>query len=91
MIAVLGDLETVMGFRMAGIKDCLETNEGNLEGNLEKTKDKEIIILNEKLYKLIGGEERKNIFIPIPDKYGSTGIDTVKDLIKGIIGKELGE
>ena len=91
MIAVLGDLETVTGFRMAGVKNCLETDEGNLDENLEKTKDKEIIIINEKLYKLLEGKEQRKIFIPIPDKYGSAGIDIVKDLIKEIIGKEFGE
>ncbi|NIO21526.1 MAG: V-type ATP synthase subunit F [Candidatus Aenigmarchaeota archaeon] len=87
MIGVLGDRETVMGFRMAGVKECLETNEKNLRENLERIKDKKIIIINEKLYKLIE-ESGENIFIPIPDKYGSLRIDTVRGLIKEIIGKE---
>ncbi|NIO22476.1 MAG: V-type ATP synthase subunit F [Candidatus Aenigmarchaeota archaeon] len=87
MIGVLGDKETVIGFRMAGVKDCLETNEKNLKQNLERIKDKKIIIISERLYKLI--EVSKNhIFVPIPDKYGSLKIDTVKGLIKEIIGKE---
>lgn len=86
MIAVLGDREMVMGFRMAGVKDCLETDEKNLKRNLEIIKDKKVIIISERLYKLV--EKREGIFIPIPDKYGSLGIDTVKGLIREVIGKE---
>jgi vacuolar-type H+-ATPase subunit F/Vma7 len=86
MIAVLGDRETVIGFRMAGVKDCLETDEKNLKKNLETIKDKKIIIISERLYKLVGA--REGIFVPVPDKYGSLKIDTVKGLIKEIIGKE---
>jgi vacuolar-type H+-ATPase subunit F/Vma7 len=86
MIGVLGDREIVIGFRMAGVKDCLETDEKNLGKNLEMIKDKKIIIISERLYKLVGAKE--GIFVPIPDKYGSLSIDTVKDLIKEIIGKE---
>ncbi len=88
MIAVLGDRETVIGFRMAGVKECLETDEKNLEKNLERIKDKEIIIINERLYEKLSKKPEGKIFIPIPDKYGSLGVDTIKALIKEIIGKE---
>lgn len=87
MIGVLGDRETVIGFRMAGVKDCLETNEKNLKQNLERIKDRKIIIISERLYKLLE-KPGENIFVPIPDKYGSLKIDTVKGLIREIIGKE---
>ena len=88
MIAVLGDRETVIGFRMAGVGVCLETDEKNLEKNLERIKDKGIIIINERLYEKLPRRVEGKIFIPIPDKHGPLGIDVVKALIKEIIGKE---
>jgi len=87
MIGVLGDREIVIGFRMAGVKDCLETDEKNLKQNLERIKDKKIIIISEGLYKLIEFP-KENIFVPIPDKYGPLKVDVVKRLIREIIGKE---
>jgi|GEM_PF-1928453 len=86
MIGVLGDRETVIGFRMAGVKECLETDEKNLKQNLERIKESKIIIISERLYKLIEAEDR--IFIPIPDKYGTLKVDVARGLIKEIIGKE---
>ena len=91
MIGVLGDFEMVVGFSMAGVRDCLETDEKNLKENLEKIKDNEIIIISERLYQKIeceDFEEFKNIFIPVPDKHGSVGLDMVKGMIKEIIGRE---
>jgi len=87
MIAVLGDRETVIGFRMAGVENCLETDEKNLKQNLEKIKEKKVIIINEKLYKLIENP-KGNVFIPVPDKYGPLGIDNLKKLVKEIVGRE---
>jgi len=86
-IAVLGDFEMVVGFQMAGIKDCIETCEKNLERNLERIKDRGIIIISERLYRKIDADKFKNIFVPIPDKYGFADTDVVKDLIKEIIGR----
>ena len=89
MIAVIGDGETVTGFRMAGVKDCYEASEKNLKEVMEKVRDKKVIIINERLYRIIEGDGLEGILIPVPDKRGSIGLDPIKKLIKEIAGREL--
>lgn len=90
MIAVLGDRETVTGFRIAGVKDCFETDESNIRDKLEFVKDKKVVIINEKLYRIVEKEGLvlKNIFVPVPDKYGYLGTDLIGNLVREIIGSQ---
>ncbi len=85
MIAVLGDRETVIGFRMAGIRKCYETGPENLNENLEKVEGEKVIIINERLLREVE-DDRGKIFIPVPDKFGQEDVGEIKKMIREIIG-----
>lgn len=87
MIAVIGDRETVTGFRLAGVSG-LETDGKNLEQNMESVRDRKIVLINERLYKMVKKWYKGPVLVPIPDKHGPVGIDTVKMLIREIVGGE---
>ncbi len=91
MIAVIGDRETVIGFKLAGIKECFEFKEESLEEILNKIKEKKIVIINERIYEKLKerGIKLENIIVTIPDKYGPMGIDLLKDLTEKITGFEI--
>ncbi|MBN2043208.1 MAG: V-type ATP synthase subunit F [Candidatus Aenigmarchaeota archaeon] len=89
MIAVVGDRETMIGFRMAGIKHCYEADENGVKGLIESLACKKIIIINERLYKVLGAEFPGKIFIRVPDKKGSSGSDDIRKIIREIAGRDL--
>ncbi len=89
MIAVVGDRETVTGFKLAGIRDCYEANGDNLKNLMDELKDKKVIIINEKLYKIIEDSYPGKIFIQVPDKNGAIGTDDIKKMIRVIAGRNL--
>ncbi len=100
-IAVVADADTVVGFRLGGIKQgyVVETTEEAEEALTKLIKENtSIIIITEK----IGDELREviekftkssalPIIIEIPDKYGSAErtADPMMELIKRVIGVEM--
>lgn len=85
MVAVLGDRETVIGFRMAGVKGCYETGPENLKENLGRVAGERIIIINERLFRRVENKGDK-IFIPVPDKFGQEDVGEIRKMIREIIG-----
>lgn len=100
-IAVIADSDTVVGFRLGGIKEgyVVETTEEAEEALTKLIKENtSIIIITEK----IGDELREviekftkssalPIIIEIPDKHGSAerAADPMMELIKRVIGVEM--
>lgn len=100
-VAVIGDNDTVSGFRLGGIKQAIVVN--NAEEAIvafDKFLDDEISIIiitqqmaneiREHINKKIGSEVLPMI-IEIPDKDGSSqgSSDQINDLIKRVIGVEM--
>lgn len=101
-VAVIGDNDTVSGFRLGGIKQAIVVN--NAEEAIvafDKFLDDEISIIiiitqqmaneiREHINKRIGSEVLPMI-IEIPDKDGSSqgSSDQINDLIKRVIGVEM--
>ncbi|MDY6865337.1 MAG: V-type ATP synthase subunit F [Halobacteriota archaeon] len=103
-ISVIGDADTVTGFRMCGITHAKEISEGEDAAPVlkELTKDDEaaIIIITEKIAESIRSFideinlKKKGvvpIIIEIPDKSGKLEreLDPLKELIRRAIGIEL--
>lgn len=101
-IGVIGDFETVTGFRLAGIKDAYEVEELSEAVDLLKgiVKNEEIglIIITEKIADDIR-DEIKELFekritpllVEIPDKNGpiEKKRDPIKELIRRAVGVEV--
>jgi V/A-type H+-transporting ATPase subunit F len=102
MIAVIGDPETAMGFRLAGVKDVYEYEDGGEVARLLDKLAKEdfaIIIINEKFasearnrnkIREINAKKRGviPIIVEVPDKKGPMmkEIDEIGRLIKRAVG-----
>lgn len=100
-VAVLGDLDTVTGFKLGGVKEgrVVATNEEAINA-LDDLVDNGISIIiitqniandiREHINKKIGSDVLPMI-IEIPDKSGATDNDgdQMKDLIKRVIGVEI--
>lgn len=97
-ISVVGDFNTVTGFRLAGIKEAYEVEEPKKAVETLKEllkKDIGLIIITERLYDPIR-EETSELFegktlpviVEIPDKQGP--IEGKTDPIKAIIRKAVG-
>jgi V/A-type H+-transporting ATPase subunit F len=100
-VAIIGDLDTVTGFQLGGVKvsKVVETNE-DAENALDELMNEKIsiIIITEKIAddireyidKKIGSNVLPMI-IEIPDKSGSSGMenDPMGELIKRVIGVEM--
>jgi vacuolar-type H+-ATPase subunit F/Vma7 len=100
-ILVVGDAPLVMGFKLAGIDNAVQTDDKGVQGELEKAlADKEvgIIITNEYMLTRIDWRLRKKldsiaypVVIPMPDYSGkSTEGDEIRNLIKRALGFDLG-
>jgi vacuolar-type H+-ATPase subunit F/Vma7 len=100
-ILVLGDAPLVMGFKLAGLEDAVNTNNETFQGELEKAlKDDKygIIITNEKMLESIDWRLKKKldsiaypVVVPLPDKSGgSREGDEIRSLIKRALGFDLG-
>lgn len=88
MIGVLGDKETVCGFRFAGIKECMVTDQSTLDKNIEKMENR-IIIVTEDLFE---GLDKKytngdKIFIKIPGIGKYSAKDHIESMLKEVIGE----
>lgn len=100
-VAVIGDIDTVTGFQLGGVKECkvVKSNE-EAEIALDDLIDKEIsiIIITEKIAEDIREYIDKKIgsnvlpmIIEIPDKSGPSDRDSdpMGELIKRVIGVEM--
>ncbi|KZX14941.1 V-type ATP synthase subunit F [Methanobrevibacter filiformis] len=100
-VAVIGDIDTVTGFKLGGVKSgfVVETNEEAENALSDLLKDEiSIIIITEKIADNIREYINKKIgssvlpmIIEIPDKSGSSGRDSdpMEELIKRVIGVEM--
>ncbi|ADG13119.1 V-type ATP synthase subunit F [Methanocaldococcus infernus] len=92
-IGVIGDRETAIGFRLAGLKDVYEVKdkEDAIKAlkTLAENKDIAFIIITERLAEEIR-ENMKNInkvIVEIPDKNGKLAReDPIKELIRKAVG-----
>ncbi len=100
-IVTIGDLETVVGFRLAGVKEgyVVENSKEALKKIEELIKDNEIglIIINERFMMdirkdveaLLEGRE-KPLIVDIPDKKGAIErVDVIKELTRKAVGIEI--
>ena len=96
-IAIIADKDTIIGFKLAGVRNSTIFNEKTIKEDVEKFKDAHILILTEniaktvrenKLEKLIEG-----VIVEVPDKKGSTGlaINEISRLFEEAIGVKLKE
>ena len=100
-VAIIGDIETVSGFRLGGVKqaEVVATSEEAIAA-FDKFLEEEISIII--ITQLLANEMRNHIdrkigsdvlpmIIEIPDKDGSSGgsSDQINDLIKRVIGVEM--
>ena len=100
-VAVIGDIDTVTGFKLGGVKKGYDVKtDKDAEEALDELIDNEIsvIIITEKIADNIREHINKKIgskalpmVIEIPDKFGSSDRDTdpIGELIKRVIGVEM--
>jgi len=100
-VAVIGDIDTVTGFKLGGVKRGYVVKENEeAENALDELLDDEIsiIIITEKIAENIRDHINKRLgsdvlpmIIEIPDKSGSSegGSDQMAALIKRVIGVEM--
>lgn len=101
-ISVIGDSTTVLGFKLAGVKETVETQDPSkaLEDLRRLFKDKEIglIIITEKLADKLREEIDKltegvvtPLIVEIPDKSGTIErkVDPIKELVRRAVGVEI--
>ncbi len=98
-VSVIGDEDTVTGFRLAGVKETqvIEDN-SNLEQAFEEIEDDVgVIVLTERIAEkrrdyIESYKKEKDVFpilVEIPDKKGSVKKTELTDLIKKAIGIDL--
>ena len=100
-VAVIGDIDTVIGFKLGGVKKSYDAKtDDDAKNALDELIDKDIsvIIITEKIADNIREHINKKIgsktlpmVIEIPDKTGSSDRDTdpMNELIKRVIGVEM--
>lgn len=101
-IVVIGDIDTVVGFRLAGIKDYLvHTDSGETERFIRETlqRDVGVVIITDRvaaevsdlLGRLRSEKGRvKPIFVEIPDKRGPIVTeDRLQHLVRRVVGAEI--
>ena len=100
-VAIIGDIDTVTGFKLGGVKKgIIVNNEEEAKNALDELLDSEIsiIIITQKIADTIREHINKRLgsdvlpmVIEIPDKSGSSegGADQMAALIKRVIGVEM--
>jgi len=93
LVIVIGDEDTVLGFKLLGFNRSFIPKSGEdlrriIDGLIG---EKDILIITEKLFESAKEflKEKKSlypIFISIPDKHGSTMKHESRDIIKEIMG-----
>ncbi len=101
-IAVIGDEDTVVGFRLAGVKDvCIHRDADGTDRYIRESLERDVgvIIITDRCAAEVRGlldrlrSERtrvKPIFVEIPDKRGPMeGMDGLQRLIRRVVGAEV--
>ncbi|WP_048151040.1 V-type ATP synthase subunit F [Palaeococcus ferrophilus] len=98
-IVLMGDRDTALGFKLAGVHEVYAFEETALETDRARNKLKElieredvgIILITERLADRIGlPEVTFPIILQIPDKFGSLfGEEQIKEIVRRAIGVEI--
>ncbi|MFA4646913.1 V-type ATP synthase subunit F [Pyrococcus kukulkanii] len=99
-IVVMGDEDTVVGFKLAGVHEAYEFDLSDLSIERARNKLKElverddigVILITERLAEKIGELPEVNlpIILQIPDKFGSIyGEELLKEIVRRAIGVEI--
>lgn len=98
-IVLMGDRDTALGFKLAGVHEVYAFEETPLETERARNKLKElieredvgIILITERLADRIGlPEVTFPIILQIPDKFGSLfGEEQIKEIVRRAIGVEI--
>ncbi len=91
-ICFIGDALTASGLNLVGIKDTHIVTKENIGEIFEKEKNKEIIIIPNKLYQLVKDKVKKlpstSIVVALPDENG-VGEDKAMKMIEEAIGRSI--
>lgn len=97
-IALIGDEEAVLGFKLAGLKNAVVFQESSLKETLENILNVKILVVTEDIAMHIKKQEWfmekfKGVLIEIPTKAGSTGsaMKEISKLFENAIGVKLKE
>lgn len=98
-IVLMGDRDTALGFKLAGVHEVYTFKETALETDRARNKLKElieredigIILITERLADRVGlPEVTFPIILQIPDKFGSLfGEEQIKEIVRRAIGVEI--
>jgi V/A-type H+-transporting ATPase subunit F len=101
-ISVIGDHSTVTGFRLAGVNEGFEVEDGKdalpILKDIFKDKDAGLVIITEKIYGEIEDEIKRltekrvtPMIVAIPDSKGffEERIDPIKELVRKAVGIEI--
>ncbi|CAB50667.1 V-type ATP synthase subunit F [Pyrococcus abyssi] len=99
-VVVMGDSDTVTGFRLAGVHEAYEFDFSELSIERARNKLKElverddvgIILITERLAQRIGDLPQVNlpIILQIPDKFGSIyGEELLREIVRKAVGIEI--
>ncbi len=94
-IAVIADEDTVLGFKLAGIKKSLIFEGTKIDSLIEKVNDSQILIVTESVGAFLREENLhksiKPVMVEIPDKEGSKGtaMDNIAALFEQAVGVKL--
>ncbi|AFK21934.1 V-type ATP synthase subunit F [Pyrococcus sp. ST04] len=99
-VVVMGDSDTVVGFKLAGVHEVYEFDYSELSIERARNKLRElveredvgIILITERLAEKIGELPEVNlpIILQIPDKFGSIyGEELLKEIVRRAIGVEI--
>lgn len=94
-IATIADEDTVIGFKIAGVKDGIVFNKDTIEEDIKNFKDAKVLILTEKVADYLREKDlMKKInatIAEIPDKGGSTGaaLENISRMFEEAIGVKL--
>lgn len=94
-IVCIGDEDTVIGFKMAGVKDALVFDEQTIKEDLENFKEAKVIILTETVAEHLRSSDLMDKIsasvAEVPDKSGSknTALKNLSKLFEEAIGVKL--
>ena len=84
-IAIIGDKDAVIGFKLAGIKDSAVFDENTIEDDIKKFSEAKILILTENVAKIVRDKNLDKYFqgviVDVPNKSGSTG-EALKEILR---------
>ena len=94
-VSVIGDKDTVTGFRLAGIDGRVATSKEDAVKAIEENSDAGILIINEKIASLARDSlddmsiRDFPLVVEIPDREGPSGEDRIAEIFKQAVGLEM--